>query len=157
MKRRVYIETTVVSYLAAKASRNRIVSGRQALTEEGWRTRRPLFDLVVSELVVQEAEAGDPQVAKRRLEYLSEIASLGVSDEAVSLAEALVGEGPIPPEFDEDALHIALCAVNGVDFLMTWNCKHLANASHRDTIRAVVESRGFRCPVICTPEELMED
>ena len=93
---------------------------------------------------------------KRRLDYLSGIDSLATSDLAVSLAEALVGEGPIPREYNEDALHIALCAVNGVDFLMTWNCRHLANATLRDDVRAVVESRGFRCPVICTPEELME-
>ena len=156
MKPRVYIETTIVSYLAARPSRDRIVSGRQALTEEWWRTRRPLFEVVASELVAEEAEEGDPEAAKRRLDYLSGIDSLATSDLAVSLAEALVDEGPIPREYDEDALHIALCAVNGVDFLMTWNCRHLANATLRDDVRAVVENRGFRCPVICTPEELME-
>lgn len=157
MKPRVYIETTIVSYLAARPSRDRIVSGRQALTEEWWRARSVQFEIVVSELVVEEAREGDPEVARRRLEYLSGIDSLVTSDSAVSLAEALVDEGPIPREYSEDALHIALCAVNGVDFLMTWNCKHLANATLRDDVRGVVESHGFRCPVICTPEELMED
>lgn len=157
MKRRVYIETTIVSYLAARPSPDRIVAGRQALTEEWWRSRRPLFEVLVSELVVQEAAEGDPEAASRRLSNLSGIDALGISDLAVSLAEALVREGPIPHEYGEDALHIALCAVNGVDFLMTWNCRHLANAALREEVRAMVEKHGFRCPVICTPEELMED
>jgi hypothetical protein len=82
---------------------------------------------------------------------------LHVSDEAVGLAETLVNNGPIPPEYGEDALHIALCAVNGIDFLLTWNCKHLANAFLRRHIEETVEAKGYRCPVICTPEELMED
>lgn len=83
--------------------------------------------------------------------------SLHISDEAVTPAEVLVTEGPIPSEYGEDALYIALCAVNGTDFFVTWNCRHLANAFHRHQIEEVVGSRGYRCPVICTPEELMED
>ncbi len=113
--------------------------------------------MVISELVFEEARAGDQEAAKRRLDYISDIDSLHISDEAVMLAEALVNEGPIPREYGEDALHIALCAVNGIDFLVTWNCRHLANAFLRRNIEAVVEARGYRCPVICTPEELMEE
>jgi hypothetical protein len=90
------------------------------------------------------------------MDYISDLESLHISDEAVTLAELLVSEGPIPREYGEDTLHIALCAVNGIDFLLTWNCRHLANAIHRLQIEAVVEERGYRCPVICTPEELME-
>lgn len=157
MKRRLYIETTIISYLTARTSKNPIVSGRQALTHEWWEHRRTAFDLVVSELVFEEAKAGDPEAAKRRMGYISEMNSLHISDEAVLLAEALVKEGPIPSEYGEDALHIALCAVNGIDFLVTWNCRHLANAYRRHQIEAVVEARGYRCPVICTPEELMEE
>jgi len=157
MKQRLYIETTIISYLTARKSRNPIVAGRQALTREWWEHRRKAFELVVSELVFEEATAGDQEAAKRRLAYISGMDSLRISDEAVTLAEALVIEGLIPREYGEDALHIALCAVNGVDFLMTWNCRHLANAFHRDEIEAIVEARGYRCPVICTPEELMEE
>ncbi len=157
MKKKLYIETTIISYLTAMTSSNPIVAGRQALTREWWEHRRTAFDLLVSELVFEEAAAGDPKAAKRRLDYISGMDSLHISDEAVMLAEALVGEGPIPSEYGEDALHIALCAVNGIDFLMTWNCRHLANAFHRHQIEAAVEARGYRCPVICTPEELMED
>jgi len=93
----------------------------------------------------------------RRMDYISGMESLLISDEAVMPAEALTNEGPIPVEHGEDALHIALCAVNGVDFLVTWNCRHLANAIHRHQIEETVEARGYRCPVICTPEELSEE
>lgn len=157
MKQRLYVETTIISYLAARISSNPIVAGRQALTQEWWENRRHSFDVVVSELVFEEAAAGDQDAAERRLNYIADIDSLLISDEAVIIAEALVKEGPIPMEYGEDALHIAICAVNGIDFLVTWNCRHLANAIHRQKIEALVESKGYRCPVICTPEELMED
>ena len=157
MKQRRYIETTIISYLTARTSRNPIVAGRQALTHEWWEHRRTAFDLVVSELVFEESTAGDEEAAKHRLDYISGIDSLHISDEAIMLAEALVNEGPIPIEFSEDALHFALCAVNGIDFLVTWNCRHLANAFLRHQIESVIEARSYRCPVICTPEELMED
>jgi predicted nucleic acid-binding protein len=157
MKPILYIETTIISYLAARTSRNPIVAGRQALTREWWENRRMAFDLVVSELVFNECAAGDQEAAKRRFDYIADMDSLHVSNDAVTIAEALVVEGPIPNEFGEDALHIALCAVNGIDFLVTWNCRHLANAFHRHRIEEVVESQGYRCPVICTPEELLED
>ena len=112
---------------------------------------------MVSELVFQEAEAGDPESAKMRIDLISGVDPLHISDEAVALAEALVKESAIPREHAEDALHISLCAVNGIDFLLTWNCKHLANAILRHKIESVVESQGYLCPVICTPEELMEE
>lgn len=116
-KQKVYIETSVVSYLNARSSKNPIIFGRQQLTHEWWNGRRVFFDVVVSELVFQEASAGD----------------------------------------GEDALHIAVCAVNGIDFFLTWNCKHLANAIHRQEIEKLVEMHGYACPVICTPAELMEE
>ncbi len=157
MKQKVYIETTIISYLAARISKNTIVAGRQVLTQEWWDQCRCLFDLVVSELVFQEAADGDPEVSRKRIDYVSEINSLTISDEAVQLAEALVLKGGIPQQFGEDALHIAICATNGIDFLLTWNCKHLANAKLRYKIQEIVENEGYQCPVICTPAELMED
>ena len=157
MRQRLYIETTIISYLTSKSSRDPIIAGRQALTREWWEHRRAAFDVVISELVFQEADAGDREAAKRRIDYISGVESLHISDEAVILAEALVAGGPIPGEYAEDALHIALCAVHGIDFLLTWNCRHLANAIHRHQIEEIVEARGYRCPVICTPEELMEE
>lgn len=157
MKQKVYIETTVISYLTARLSGNPIIAGRQILTREWWENRRKFFELVISELVFREAEGGDQAASGLRIDYLSGINTLEISDDAISLAEILVKEGPIPREYGEDALHIALCAVNGIDFLLTWNCKHLANAAHRHRIEAVVENEGYSCPVICTPEELAEE
>ena len=157
MKLKVYIETTIVSYLAARLSKNTIIAGRQVLTQEWWENRRKLFDLVVSELVFQEAGQGDPNVAKKRTDYIDDIESLAITDEAVLLAETLVIESAVPKQFGEDALHIAICAVNGIDFLLTWNCKHLANAIRRHKIEIIVENKGYQCPIICTPAELMEE
>ncbi len=157
MKLKVYIETTIISYLAARLSTNTIVAGRQVLTQEWWDQRRNAFDVVVSELVFQEAENGDSEVAQKRIAYIKNIDSLTISDEGVLLAETLVNEEAVPQQHSEDALHIAICAVNGIDFLLTWNCKHLANATLRHKIETVVENQGYQCPVICTPAELMED
>jgi len=157
MKEKVYIETTIVSYLAARLSKNTIVAGRQVLTQDWWDECRRSFDLVVSELVFQEAGEGDPEIAKKRINYLNDIDSLNISNESVQLAESLVQTDAVPHQFGEDALHIAICAVNGIDYLLTWNCKHLANAIRRHKIEAIVEKKGYQCPIICTPAELMED
>ena len=157
MKQKVYIETTIISYLAARHSKNTIIAGRQVLTQDWWDECSHSFDLVVSELVFQEASDGDPEFAKKRIDYINEFDSLEITDESVLLAEALVKEGAVPKQFGEDALHIAVCAVNGIEFLLTWNCKHLANAIRRHKIESTVEKNGYRCPVICTPAELMED
>jgi predicted nucleic acid-binding protein len=153
---RAYLETSVISYLASRPARDLIVAAHQELTREWWEERSGDFELVVSELVLQEAGAGDPDASRSRLAVLEGIAILALSDEAVSIAEHLVDVGPIPREAAADALHIAVAAVNGIDYLLTWNCKHLANASLRVQIAALLEDAGFACPVICTPEELME-
>ena len=156
MKQRVYVETSVVSYLASQPSRDLIVAAHQELTREWWEERSGLFELVISELVEQEAGRGDADASRARLAAIAGIAILAMSDEAVSIAEHLVGSGPIPREAAADALHIAVAAVNGIDYLLTCNCKHLANASLRVQIAALLEDAGYACPVICTPEELME-
>jgi len=122
-----------------------------------WRERAPTFELVVSELVRREASGGDADAAASRLAAIGRLKILRVTDEAVRLAGLLVSKGPIPREYAEDALHISIAAVNGADYLLTWNCKHLANASHRSIIETVAEEAGYASPIICTPEELMED
>ncbi len=156
MKPSVYIETSVVSYLTGRPSRDVIVAGRQALTVEWWDTRRDRFDLYVSALVVTEAEDGDPEAVRRRLAAIEGIPAAAVSDEAKALARQLVHGGPMPQEYPEDALHIAVCALNGIDYLLTWNCTHLANASLRRQVECLLDQVGYRSPMICTPEELME-
>jgi len=157
MKPKIYIETTVVSYLTSRDSPTPLIAGRQQITREWWETRKNLFELIVSEIVVQEAAEGDTEAAKKRLAVLEGIPSLSLSPEVLTLAEALVSAGPIPREWIEDAFHIALAAVNGVDYLVTWNCNHIANAILRHDIERIIENHGYACPVICTPEELMED
>ncbi|MBP7053860.1 MAG: type II toxin-antitoxin system VapC family toxin [Phycisphaerae bacterium] len=157
MKGRVYIETTIVSYLCGRPSASAIVAAHQELTRKWWDDRAIHFEVLVSELVYREAAAGDEAAASARLEILAELKVLAITEEAVALAERLVAEGPIPQGAGADALHIAIAAVNGLDYLLTWNCKHLANAVHRAGIESLIERAGYVCPVICTPEELMED
>jgi hypothetical protein len=134
-----------------------VIAAHQDLTREWWETRAPLFDLVVSELVREEAARGDAEASDRRMRRIETLPVLEVSDAAVHLAEQLVSAGPIPEKSAADALHIAGAAVNGADYPLTWNCTHLANAAHRHRIEAMVEEAGYACPIICTPEELMED
>lgn len=157
MKQRVYIETTIVSYLSARPSRDVVIAAHQELTRQWWEMRSLAFDLLVSELVREEAARGDEEASDKRMASIGQIPILRTTNEAIVLAEKLVSNGPIPRESAADALHIAIAAVNGVDFLLTSNCAHLANAALRGRIEALVEEAGYACPVICTPEELMED
>jgi hypothetical protein len=157
MKARVYIETSVVSYLKSRLSTDLVVAAHQELTRRWWSERAPQFEILISELVLREASAGDITAAGARLEAVAALQILTISEEAALLAEHLVGRGPIPREHIVDALHVAIAAVNGVDYLLTWNCKHLANAARRGRIEWLVVEAGYTCPMICTPEEPMED
>jgi len=157
MADRIYIETSVVSYLTSRLSTDLIVAAHQRLTQKWWQERAPHFRMLISELVYREVAAGDAAAAPLRLEAIASLKNLTITEEAVSLADLLTAKGPIPREHGVDALHIAIAAVNGIDYLLTWNCKHLANAAHRSTIQSLVEGTGYVCPIICTPEELMED
>jgi hypothetical protein len=152
---RVYIETTILSYLAARPSRDLITAANQQLTRAWWENRRGDFSLCVSEAVLREARAGDPQVAAKRDALAAGMPLLAVTDEVIALAEALVRRGPVPPKAATDAVHIAVVAVHAVDYLLTWNCKHIANAEMHRQVLAACESRGHRMPIICTPAELM--
>ena len=134
-----------------------VIAAHQELTLQWWERRAEMFALVISELVLEEAGKGDPNAAEERLAAIAKLPILSISDEAVSLTGQLVSSGPIPRSSAADALHIAVAALNGIDYLLTWNCKHLANAAHRNQIEVLVEEAGYACPVICTPEELMED
>lgn len=152
----MYIETTIVSYLTARPSRDVVVAGRQALTADWWASCRERYDVFVSALVVDEAGDGDAEAARARLTAIAGVPALNVDDESLALANLLVDAGPMPKEYPEDALHIAICAVNGIDYLVTWNCAHLANAVLRRQVERFLEKQGYACPGICTPEELME-
>jgi len=156
MIERVYIETSFVSYLTARPSRDLIVAGHQQITHDWWDTRRRDYELCVSQLVLQEAGDGDPQAAQERLDVLATMTVLEIKEEAVELAEELVQAGALPAKAGNDALHIAVAAFNRIPYLLTWNCRHMANATMRAQIESVCARKGFKAPIICTPEEMME-
>ena len=154
VKPSVYIESSIVGYLASRPSRDVIVAARQAISHDWWSDHRHRFDLRISALVEEEIRRGDDEVAKRRLGWVAEIPSLKISDQATELAEQLLAEGVVPAGSEDDALHIAIAAAQGADFLLTWNFRHINNAEMKSAITRVVESCGFVCPHICSPEEL---
>ena len=155
MKARLYLETTVPSYLTAWPSRDLIRASHQQLTREWWARRREDFEVFISQLVLDEAAAGDPVAASERLVVLTDLPLLDLTEEVSSLAAALVASLALPAKAATDAAHIAVAAVHGMHFLVTWNCAHIANAEMATAIQDVCRQHGFIAPVICTPEELM--
>ena len=150
---RVYIETSIISYLSARQSRNVVLAAHQALTRRWWRGRHD-YSLFVSQTVADEAARGDPVASAKRLRALRGIPRLALNNAATQLAAELVRRGALPRKATLDAFHVAIAAAHEVDYLLTWNCKHLANATMRSTIEATCRSSGFTPPIICTPEEL---
>lgn len=157
MKPRVYIETTVISYLTARPSRDLIIAARQELTREVWDRLLTDCECFVSALVVLEASKGDEVAAAQRLDAIHGLPVLHVGDDAGRMAELLVVEKAIPAEYAEDALHVAIAALNGMDFVVTWNFTHMNNAATRHKIRSVIERDGYQCPELCSPEEVFGD
>lgn len=151
----MYIETTFISYLASRPSRDLLVAAHQQASQDWWIERRQEFECYVSQVVLDEAGAGDPDEAMKRMAAISGIAVLEVTGEAESLTAAILSSGAIPPRAVRDAAHIAVAAVNDIDYLLTWNCKHLANAQIIRRISVVCNNEGYNMPLICTPEELM--
>jgi hypothetical protein len=156
MKPTVYLETTIIGYLAMRVSGVLRIAANQQTTRDWWDNHRGSFDLVVSRFVVDECSDGDPVAAKERLAYLEEIPLLEISDDVNALATSLVSGVPLPEKAAIDALHISVAAVNGVEYLLTWNCKHIANPSMRPQIESICRDMGFEPPVICTPQEMLE-
>ena len=154
MKRKVYIETSVISYLTARPSKTIIGAAHQQLTLSWWE-RRFEYDPLVSLSVWQECAAGDPDAARRRLEALEGLDVLAITEDMISLAEALIALRLIPAKAIEDSLHIAIATLHHVDFLLTWNCRHIANPVIQEGIAEFLEQRGLFLPIICTPEELL--
>lgn len=155
VKPKLYLETTVVSYLTARSTRDIVMTARQQLTQEWWDRRREDFEIRISQLVLAEAARGDPAAAKRRLAALRGFAVLEIQPGVPTLANALLNSRLMPANAADDALHIATAAVHDMHFLLTWNFRHIANATHADEIRLLVAKLGHTCPVICTPEELL--
>ena len=153
--RSVYVETSIVSYLTSRPSRDVRAAAWQQITLQWWEQERPMYELFCSELVVAEAEAGDAQAARRRLDTLDNIPELPIDDEAKGLASRLMEEGAVPSE--ADALHIAVACVHEIEYLLTWNCRHINNAATKPVIRSICAGAGYTCPEICTPLELLSE
>ena len=155
MKSKVYLETTIVSYLVASPAADIIQAAHQQLTREWWKDRAR-FDLFVSGVVLAEAGRGNPTAAARRLGALRGIPRLSAGRGVAALAKTLLKQGALPTKAKVDAIHVAIAAENGMDYLLTWNLRHLAKAAIRGKIEEACLRAGLRPPVICTPEELME-
>ncbi len=150
----VYLETTVIGTIAGRLHPNPLVAARQTLTRKWWLTARNRYELFVSQLVVDECLAGDSNAAQERLMELAGIPRLTIPDATRELADHLMTNRAVPHSEPRDALHIAIAAFHGVQYLVTWNFKHIANATLRSTIDAVCRENGYEPPTICTPEEL---
>lgn len=156
MKPTVYLETSIISYVASRPSRDLIVAANQQMSHEWWHNHRDRFDTYVSQVVIDECSQGDPAAAQERLILLNGIPALVIGTEAKKLARRLTEFVPFPEKAHTDALHVAASAVNGMEYLLTLNCKHIANATLQRRIIQVCESAGLVAPVICTPQEIME-
>lgn len=156
MKPTVYIETSVISYLTARPSRDLIVAGHQQITAEWWNTVRSSVECLISPFVIEEASRGDEDAAQRRMAVLSGFVILEVNAEIRNLAERYFAAIDLPDRARIDAFHLAVAVWHEVDYLLTWNCKHIAGARVRRILLELNELLGIRTPIICTPEELME-
>jgi len=154
MKQKVYIETSVVSYASGRPSRDVVSAGRQEITLEVWPFLMERFDCYVSALVREEVERGDPEAAGSRLAVLTDIATLTISDEARDLAKGMIQQGLMPSRFAEDALHMAIAAANGMDYVLTWNFRHINNVQTKVKIERFLENHRYEPPLVCSPEEL---
>jgi hypothetical protein len=155
MKPAVYLETTIISYLVARPSRDVVTAGMQAETHAWWNNRREHFRLLISEPVVMEIGSGDTDVARRRLEVIADIPTVPATDDIRELARTIIARARLPRKAAIDAAHIAFAAAGGASYLLTWICRHIANAALRPRIESACRERGVEPPIICTPPELM--
>jgi len=156
MKPSVYVETSVLSYLAARPSRDLLVAAHQQVTHEWWSLARDRFALCVSEVVLDEAREGDPEAAARRLEFVGELPVLDFTGEVRPLAFAYQSRVSLPAEARVDLTHVALAVVHEIDYLVTWNCRHIANAQVIRRITEVNRELDRFMPLIVTPEGFMD-
>ncbi|MBP7051491.1 MAG: type II toxin-antitoxin system VapC family toxin [Phycisphaerae bacterium] len=157
MRKTVYIETSIVSYLTAQPSRDLRAAAWQQITTQWWWQERAKYELCTSALVMEEASQGDPDASRRRLQVLENLDKLTVDDEAERFADRLMAGGGVPVGAEGDALHIAIAAVHEIDYLLTWNCRHINNAVTKPIIRSMCAVAGYSCPEICTPLELLSE
>jgi hypothetical protein len=155
--KRIYIETTISSYLAAWPSRDLVQAARQQITHDWWSNKRQEYDLCISEIVLDEAAAGDAAAAARRLVFLNNLPLLELTDDVRAIAQAIMKSGLLPQKATRDAIHIGVSSVHAIDILLTWNCRHIANATIMKELGTIVTACGYELPILCTPEELLGD
>lgn len=155
MSETVYIETSVIGYLTVRPSNNLILMANLEITREWWETRRSQFTLYVSQVVLDEAAQGDAEIAAKRTEILRDFPLLELNQAVQDLAVRFLTRSNLPPKAANDALHIAVATIYGLDYLLTWNCKHIANAQIQKKLLQISFESGYELPTICTPYELM--
>jgi len=155
MKPKLYLETSVVSYLTARLSSDLIVAAHQKITSDWWENRRVEFDLYTSQLVIREARRGDLQAADKRLKALQGIAILPLNNKVFELADTIVSQQALPKESHADAAHISAAILFEMDYLLSWNCRHIANAEIQKKIAQIIHHEGYNMLILCTPEVLM--
>lgn len=155
MSETVYIETSILGYLTARSSRDIVVAANIEITREWWDTRRGYFQLYSSQAVVKETSQGDAEIASQRLAIIRDLALLDLNQSVIDLAEQLLGRSNLPAKADVDAIHIAAATVHGMDYLLTWNCKHIANAQIQRKLAEISLDFGYELPILCTPYEML--
>jgi predicted nucleic acid-binding protein len=153
----LYLDTSIIGYLTIRPSTNLITASNSVITQNWWDTRRQNFTLYISEVVLEELARGDQEIATKRLELISELPLLAINEAVEELAQQFLIKSNLPPKASDDALHIALATVYKVDYLLTWNCKHIANAQIQKKLSQISIQSGYELPTICTPYELMGD
>jgi hypothetical protein len=154
---RIYLESTIPSYLVARPARDLLQAARQQLTRDWWELKRGQHELFSSQVVLDEVAAGEATMARRRLKLLRDIPLLELSAAANRLGRDILLSGLLPVSADGDAAHIAVATVHRMDILLTWNCRHIANVAIQHRLRRLVEGKGFNLPALATPEEFMGD
>jgi len=155
MRETVYIETSILGYLTARPSRDIVVAANMEITRQWWETRRSYFQLYSSQAVVKETSQGDVAIASQRLEILRDLALLELNQSVLDLAENFLGRSNLPAKADVDAVHIVAATIHGMDYLLTWNCKHIANAQMQRKLAEISFDFGYELPILCTPYELL--
>ena len=154
---RIYIESTIPSYVVARPARDLLQAARQQLTRDWWELKREKHELFTGQLVLDEIAFGEPEMARRRLELVADLTLLESTEEAGRLTRNIMDSGLLPAKAEGDGAHIALATVHQMDILLTWNCRHIANAFIRGRLRQLIAACGYSTPTICTPEELLQD
>ena len=156
IRKKVYVETTVISDATSLPARDIVQLGRQVVTREWWATAAQRFDLFSSPVVAKEIRRGDSEAAQRRIDALAGIPELDVSERELELAHKLVDGKAVPKEFPDDAMHIAVAAAHAMDYLVSWNFKHITNGYTIPLVEKICRQEGYMCPCICTPQMLQE-